>query len=131
MNTLFLRMLMVFAIAATGSCGNEDLVRTKYDVVGYHPGARDTLGTYFVVVNVSDEADQDLHTGLKIIAKNLCAQKTVCFAHFWNDKKSAARSLPMDDQQVNTMIASYNINRNTHNDDFQCHNFGSPQQRCG
>jgi hypothetical protein len=123
-------MLVVIALMVAVSCNNEEAVSIQYEMLGYHPGTRDALGTYFVVAKVSGISNQDARHDLQIIARKLCKQKDVCFAHFWSAKEGAARSLPMSDQEVDAMIASYNINRYTRNDDFQCHNFGSAGQRC-
>lgn len=41
----------------------------------------------------------------------LCAERTHCFVHFWEDQHEAPRKLPMTEEQVNFEVAQYRMNR--------------------
>lgn len=135
-HVLFLFCLL--AVLSMIGCSSEQSGndKTDYDIkvpykqVGYHPGAKPIFGTYFVYVNLSGIDNNIAYRDLKNIAQQLCKGKNVCFVHYWDKEEKAGHSIPMSDSEVNSKIAGYNINRNTGNDNFQCHPFAEPGQRC-
>lgn len=127
-------LLLLMALLGACDSGTSDFKRLSLSVsfqqVGFHPGLRRDLGTYFVVANLqgtpSDRAYQDFLS----FSRSLCQDKTVCFVHFWYDANQAALSIPMTDEQVAAQIASYNKNVNSGNDAMQCHPFGPAGEKC-
>jgi hypothetical protein len=65
--------------------------------------SNDTSGIREVVIHAS--------SGLSSIAENICKNQTICIVSFWDDKSKVATGLPMTDEQVNSKVASYNLNK--------------------
>jgi len=132
---VLLSMLATLTLSACSPESSESR-KTTYDIkvpykqVGYHPGAKPIFGTYFVYVNLDGVANNVAYISLKNIAMKLCEDKNICFVHFWDNEAKAGHSIPMTDSEANSLIASYNINRNTGNNQFQCQSFTEPGQRC-
>lgn len=126
----------LMCILALSACSGESTstptapIAVPYKQVGYQEGAKPIFGHYFVVVNLEGIDSNTAYKDLKQIATRLCASKNVCFVHFWDDVSKAASYLPMSELAANSILASYNINRNTGNNRFQCHPFYDPGQRC-
>lgn len=131
----FFALLMTGALTLT-ACSSESTstpaapLTVPYKQVGYQEGAKPIFGHYFVVVNLQGIGNDTAYKDLKRIATTLCARKNVCFVRFWGDELKAATYLPMSDVAANSVLASYNINRNTGNNGFTCHPFSDPGQRC-
>ena len=85
--------------------------------------------THFVVAPESVMRDRNV---VLSYSRRTCADadQHVCFVFFWTDESKAARTFPISDSEADAMVASYNRNRSTGNDGFQCYNFGSPGERC-
>lgn len=73
-----------------------------------------TQGAYkFVYIELPDSLRTDRDPYLRV-AEHLCQNsKSVCGVKFWDDGSVMARSLPMTDEQFNTMVAEYHRNLNT------------------
>lgn len=46
-------------------------------------------------------------------ARSFCADKVICFAHFWERGTPAPRRLPMTDAQDRAEMAVFRVNKNT------------------
>lgn len=57
-------------------------------------------------------------------------EEQVCAVLYWTDQARAAKGLPLADREADAIVASYNRNRSTGSDGFQCYDFGSPSERC-
>ncbi|MGE4218470.1 MAG: hypothetical protein AB7G39_03390 [Alphaproteobacteria bacterium] len=64
--------------------------------------------TRFAVVPKGTSPDQ-----MERAAERVCGNLRVCMVLIWDDRKSAARQVPMTDKQVNAKVATFNRNRNT------------------
>ena len=85
--------------------------------------------THFVVAPESVMRDRNV---VLSYSRRTCADdaQQVCFVLFWTGVSNAARSLPISDSEAGAMVASYNRNRSTGKDGFQCYDFASPEDRC-
>lgn len=116
--------------ADPSSTGGTLAVTITFKQVGFHPGARSDIGTYFVVLTLDGVANEQSQREVLNLSRNLCREKSVCFVHYWSSPTNAAHSLPMTDEQAEAEIASYNKNIHTGNDALVCHPFGAPGDRC-
>lgn len=81
----------------------------------------------FVVVRPEIADDRAAYL---LIVRAVCSGKSHCQVNFWTSRSSAATKLPMEPYQYESLAAVYNINRFTHLDEFTCHPFGEPGERC-
>jgi hypothetical protein len=132
----------IFLIALPGACeparppavqatqSSDPPTSIAFEQIGFHPGRRSDLGTYFVVIHVAGIPDSVARRSCLNIGRDLCRDHTVCFVGFWTDPDKAARSLPMRDAQAAAEVASYSKNVNFGTDALDCHPFGAPHERC-
>ena len=63
--------------------------------------------------------------------RRVCSDgEQVCFVFFWTDVSKAAHGFPITTRETDAMVASYERNRSSRTDSFQCYNFGSAMERC-
>lgn len=127
---------LLMLIVLVGACDSGDPGFTRlslsvsYQLVGFHPGLRRDVGTYFVASNPKGTPNDRAYRDFFSIGRSLCQDKSVCFVHFWTDATQVALSIPMTDEQVATKIATYNKNVDSGNDSLVCHPFGSADEKC-
>jgi hypothetical protein len=117
---IVLGVLLLIGFVASNLFGRRPRELPPYEVVG-------SQGMVHFVVPKTGSANR---TGLESIVREICSGLSHCQVMFWLDSASAARSLPMTDAQVNSTYAVYNINTSTGLDEFTCHPFGDPGERC-
>lgn len=67
------------------------------------------------------------------VVKGVCVGKTFCFAHIWDKKDGAPKSMPLTDKQSADMLAMYRMNKNTGLSElyFNCKKFKeNPKTQC-
>lgn len=134
--TLRPRMVTVFVPFALimGCLGSNDArsIDGFHEVSRFRPPNVHSLYpsvTHFVVAPEAVMGDRNV---VLSYSRRTCADadQQVCFVLFWTDASKAAKGFPITASEADAMVASYNRNRSTGHDGFQCYNFGSPGQRC-
>ncbi len=85
---------------------------------------------HFVVI--ADKTARDKKR-VVAIAEEICRSGgNICAVHFWTSKAAAARRIPMTDEQVNQLVASYMRNSRNGYAELQCYKYGrAGEQQCG
>jgi hypothetical protein len=122
-----------FALS-TGCLGANDArsISEFHEVSRFRPSDIHSLYpsvTHFVVAPESVMGDRNV---VLSYSRRTCADRDqqVCFVLFWTDASKAAKGFPISASEADAMVASYNRNRSSGQDGFQCYNFGEPRQRC-
>lgn len=66
--------------------------------------------THFVFAGGLSKADRSTY---RQISDYICRETQVCIVMFWDNRAHTPRSLPMTDEQVNSKVAHYNLNKST------------------
>jgi hypothetical protein len=83
--------------------------------------------THFVVAPRALMGDRN---AVLAYSRRSCLEEQVCFVHFWVDASKAAKRFPISDSEAEAIVASYDRNRSTGHDGFQCYDFGVPGEQC-
>jgi hypothetical protein len=125
----YLRRLVALVCAV--GCSPSTDARSFYEIGRFHAPNMHSLYpgvTHFVVAPDSVMGDRKL---VLTYSRRICEdEEQVCFVLFWTDSSRAAAGFPIKDSQAEALVASYNRNRSTGHDGFQCYNFESPGGRC-
>lgn len=117
----FVAPLLALALAASGA--NAQSRRPAFEKVGvdrFH---------HFVVISEKTAHDRN---SVLAIARDICqGGGNLCLVHFWTSKRTAARRIPMTDDQVNRLVASYMRNLRNGYAELQCYKYGRAGEQCG
>jgi len=78
------------------------------------PGSYEILGgqAIFTFVEVDPQTGVS-DSELARLSNQICDGEPVCGVMYWTDRSEAATELPMTEAQLESMLAQFNINRNT------------------
>lgn len=101
-------MMILTIVGLLVACGNSEthpqLPNINFEEVGMQGKA------HFVFVESSPKVNKNSY---RQISDYICGREQICIVMFWNTKDQTPRSLPMTDEQVNSKVAHYNLNKNT------------------
>ena len=90
------------------ACGVDNSEKESSNLKFEHVGGQGKM--HFVYVDPAQHPDRSAY---KKIARKICSDGNVCIVMFWDNKDLAPRSIPMTDEQLNSKVAHYNVNKNT------------------
>jgi hypothetical protein len=127
----YLTRLIPFALGACSSCTDARSINEFHEVGRFHTPNMHSLYpsvTHFVV---AAESLMYQRNAVLAYSRRTCTDEDqICSVLYWTEESKAASGFPITDREVDAIVASYNRNRSTGNDGFQCYSFGSPAERC-
>lgn len=126
-----LTWLAAFALSVCAGCSDTRSNDAFHEIGRFHAPnmhADYPSAAHFVVAASSVMRER---TAVLAYSRRLCpGEEQVCSVLYWTDASRAARGFPVADREAEAIVASYNRNRSTGHDGFQCYDFGSPSERC-